>query len=84
MASSDVAEFRKQQAAQETAANLALHGPAMVARHDFMTARAERGAVSILQLIEQGKHEEAQALMMLPDWGVGGEPRMSHFDVKPE
>jgi hypothetical protein len=46
MASSDIAEFRKQQAAQEASANLGLSGPAMVARHDFMTARAERGADS--------------------------------------
>ena len=80
MASSDIAEFRKQQAAQEASANLGLSGPAMVARHDFMTARAERGADTILQLVAQGRHEEAQALMMQPDWGVGEELPMSHFD----
>jgi hypothetical protein len=67
MASSDVAAFRKQQAAQEAAACPGLSGPAMVARHDFMTARAERGADTILHLIAQGRHEETQALMIQPD-----------------
>lgn len=70
MNTSDVARFRKCQAAQETAACLGLTGPAIVSRHDFIEARAERGAMQILQLLAQGRYAEAETQMNLPDWGL--------------
>ncbi|MGH2479838.1 MAG: hypothetical protein ACRDHW_09305 [Ktedonobacteraceae bacterium] len=70
MPASEIAHFREQQARQEEAAHLGLSGPAIVARHDFIEARAERGARRILQLLAQGRHEEAEAQMNLPNWGI--------------
>jgi hypothetical protein len=67
---SDIARFRDQQALEEESARLALTGYAITARHDFITARMQRGAERILQLVEQGKHEEAQALMNSDNWSV--------------
>ncbi|MGH2493602.1 MAG: hypothetical protein ACRDIV_02755 [Ktedonobacteraceae bacterium] len=66
---SEVARFREQQALEEEAARLALSGLAMTARHDFINARMQRGGEHILQLIAQGKHEEAQVLMNSDHWG---------------
>ncbi len=64
MSSSTITQFREQQALQEEAARQGLCGLASgFSRHDFIEARAERGAQLILQLIEQGEHEEAQKLM---------------------
>ena len=68
---SAVARFREQQALEEEAARLALSGFAITARHDFITVRMQRGGERILQLIEEGKHDEAQVLMDSEDWGVG-------------
>ncbi|HKV57659.1 MAG TPA: hypothetical protein VJO32_05235 [Ktedonobacteraceae bacterium] len=65
---SEVARFREQQALEEEAARLALSGLAITARHDFITARMQRGGERILQLIADGKHEEAQALMNSDNW----------------
>jgi hypothetical protein len=67
---SEIARFREQQALEEEAARLALSGYAITARHEFITARMQRGGERILQLIEQGKHEEAQALMNSDNWGA--------------
>ncbi len=65
-------QFRQQQALQEEAARQGLCGLASgFSRHDFIEARAERGAQLILQLIEQGEHEEAQKLMAMNTWGQG-------------
>ena len=55
------------------AADRALHGYAITARHDFIIARAQRGAERILRLVDEGKHEEAQALMNTDNWGVTDE-----------
>lgn len=66
---SDVARFRRQQALEEEAARLALSGYAVTARHDFITARMQRGGERILRLIEQGKHEEAMVLLNSENWG---------------
>ncbi|HEU0001083.1 MAG TPA: hypothetical protein VFQ36_09305 [Ktedonobacteraceae bacterium] len=68
---SEITRFREQQALEEEAARLALSGYAITARHDFINARMQRGGERILRLIEQGKHEEAQALMNSENWGVG-------------
>jgi hypothetical protein len=70
---SDITRFREQQALEEESARLALTGYAITARHDFITARAQRGAEHILRLIDEGKHEEAQALMNTDNWGVKDE-----------
>lgn len=55
------------------AADRALHGYAITARHDFIIARAQRGAERILRLVDEGRHEEAQALMNTDNWGVTDE-----------
>lgn len=83
MTMSEITLFRERQAQEEAAARLGLAGPAIVSRHDFIEARAERGAESILRMIAQGKLEEAAAKMDLPDWGLeGGEGQeMSHFEM---
>jgi hypothetical protein len=67
---SEVARFRRHQALEEEAAQLALHGYAEVARHDRISARMTRGGERILCLIAEGKHEEALALMNQENWGV--------------
>ena len=61
---SEVAAFRQQQAAQEEAARQGLSGLASgYSRHAFIEARMDRAAGHILQLLADGKHEEAMALM---------------------
>ena len=70
MTSSEIARFREEQAQREQAAHRALGGPAMVARHDFIEARATRGAAHILQLVERGQFAEAEAQMNQPGWGM--------------
>ena len=68
--SSEIAEFRQQQAAREEAAKQGLHGLASgIARHTFIEARMERGAAHILWLLEEGKFEEAEELMNTREWG---------------
>ncbi|HLZ80876.1 MAG TPA: hypothetical protein VKP04_04530 [Ktedonobacteraceae bacterium] len=67
---SEVAHFREQQALKEESARLALTGYAITARHDFITARVQRGAERILCLIDEGRHAEAQALMNTENWDV--------------
>lgn len=67
---SEIARFREQQALEEESSRLALTGYAVTARHDFIIARAQRGAERILRLIDEGKHEEAQVLMNTDNWGV--------------
>ncbi len=80
MTISEVARFKEQQAQQEEAARLGLSGPAIVARHDGIEARAER----ILHLLTHGRYEEAEQQMNLLAWGVTGneEQGMSHFDTQ--
>jgi hypothetical protein len=72
---SEVARFREQQALEEEAARLALSGYTITARHDFITARMQRGGERILQLIEEGKHEEAHVLMNSENWGVADDAK---------
>ena len=55
---------------EEEAAQRGLYGLAIVASHELITARMERGAERILQLIEEGKQAEAVALMNTETWGV--------------
>ncbi len=62
MAESEVAKFRREHNLREQAACLGLSGLAAVASHESITKRMEIGAERILQLVKEGKHEEAQAL----------------------
>jgi hypothetical protein len=65
---SEVAYFRQQQALCDEAARLGMSGFAVTATHESITARMQRGAEHILRLIEEGKHEEAQAMLNADDW----------------
>ncbi len=67
---SEIARFREQQALEEEAMRLAISGFAITARHDFIVARMQQGGERILQLIAEGKHDEAQVLMNSENWGV--------------
>jgi hypothetical protein len=67
---SEIARFREQQALEEEAARLAFSGFAITARHDLIIARMQRGGERILQLIAEGKHEEARVLMNSENWGA--------------
>ena len=67
---SAIARFREQQALEEESMRMAFSGLAITARHDFITARMQRGGERILQLIAEGKHEEAHVLMNSENWGV--------------
>ncbi len=70
---SELAQFRQQQAMQEEAARRGLNGLASgFSRHAFIEARMERAAGHILQLLEEGKHEEAEALMATRTLGDPG------------
>ena len=55
---------------EEEAARWGLYGLAVVASHEIITARMERGAERILRLITEGKHDEAVVLMNTETWGV--------------
>jgi hypothetical protein len=72
---SEVAYFRQRQASEEEAARRGLYGLAIVASHELITARMERGAERILRLITEGKHDEAVALMNTESWDVEVEER---------
>jgi hypothetical protein len=67
MTKSEVAAFRQEQHLREQAAHLALSGSARVADHESITARMMLGSDRILQLMEEGKQEEAVRLFN-SDW----------------
>ena len=67
---SEVAQVLRQIDLEQEAADRALHGFAITARHDFINARMQRQGEYLLRLIEAGRHEEAQALMNTDDWGA--------------
>jgi hypothetical protein len=69
---SEVARIMRQIDLELEAAQRGLHGFASTARHDFINARMQRGGERILQLIDEGKHEEAQALMNADNWEIQG------------
>lgn len=70
MATSHVAQFRASQSSQEQSARMGLQGYALITRYDVIMARAQRGAERILQLLEEGKQEQAYALWNMPTWGI--------------
>lgn len=73
--SSEVAHFREQQARQEEATHLGLHGTAITARHDFIEARMGRQGTRLLRLLNEGRHDEVERLLDLPDWGTEEETK---------
>ena len=71
---SEVASLMRRIDLEREAAQQGLTGLAYgTARHDFITARMERGAERILQLVQEGKYVEAIALMETENWGIDGE-----------
>lgn len=78
MSKSQIALFRERQALEEAAAQRGCSGLAQVARHDFINARATRGAQRILGLFKQGQHAQAIALMEHPQWGEPEEIAEEH------
>lgn len=62
---SDIAQFRQQQVLLDEATQRGLSGLASgTARHNTIIARMEQDARRVLTLVEQGKLEEAKALML--------------------
>ncbi len=77
MAESEVASLMQRIDLEREAAQQGLTGLAYgTARHDFITARMERGAERILLLIHEGKLAEAIALMETETWSVDGEEEL--------
>jgi hypothetical protein len=68
---SEVARAIHQIDLEQEAAKRLEHGYAITARHDFINARMQRNGERILQLIDEGRHEEAQALMNTENWDIG-------------
>ncbi len=67
---SEVARLMHRIDLEREAAQQGLTGLAYgTARHAFITARMERGAERILQLVQEGKYAEAIALMATETWG---------------
>ncbi len=74
---SEVASLMQRIDLEREAAQQGLTGLAYgTARHDFITARMERGAERILRLIQEGKLAEAIALMETETWSVDGEEEL--------
>lgn len=70
MTGSEIARFRQEQTLREQAAHQGLNGFAIVASHELIIARMERGAERLLQLMREGRHNEVITLMELPTWGL--------------
>jgi len=81
MAESEVAQFRQEQVLQEQAAQQGLHGLAVVANHESITARMEQGAEHLLKLLEEGKYREVAILMETPAWGLEGNVSPCHTTI---
>ena len=67
---SEIRRLMRQITVESDAAQQGLTGLAIVASHELITARMERGAERILQLLQVGKQEEALALMSTETWGL--------------
>ncbi len=77
MPQNEIVRLREQIQLGQEAAERGLHGLAEgTTRHAFLEARAARGADAIFQLMQEGKHAEAIALMETPDWGERAEKDM--------
>lgn len=67
---SEIAHFRQDNALQEQAAQWGLSGTAIVAKHQAIMARMRPAAERIARLLDEGKVDEALALMNKPMWGA--------------
>ena len=72
---SEVARLMRQIDLEQEAAGRGMYGSAITTRHDFINSRMQRSGERILQLIDEGKHEEAQALMNTDNWGIDGKQK---------
>lgn len=77
---SEVARAMRQIDLEREAGAQGMYGFTITARHDFINARMQRNGERILQLIEEGKHEEAQALMNTDNWGRGEKQKTKKRD----
>ena len=68
---SEVAKFIQQTTKEHEAAQQGLSGLARVATHESINSRMKMSAEYILELIQAGKHEEAQALLYTETWSAG-------------
>ncbi|MBV9688885.1 MAG: hypothetical protein JO202_04155 [Ktedonobacteraceae bacterium] len=67
---SEIARFREQQALEDQAAWLGLHGLAWgTARHDSILKHVRQGTERILRLLDQDKYQDVQRLMTTDPWG---------------
>lgn len=69
---SEMARLIRQIDLEREAAERGMYGFASTARHDFINARMQRNGERILQLIDEGKHEEAQAVLNADNWSTDG------------
>ena len=67
---SEVARFIQQTTREHEAAQQGLSGLAHVASHESINSRMKMNAEYILDLIQAGKHKEAEALLYTDTWGV--------------
>jgi ribosomal protein S3AE len=65
---SEIAKLMQQITRENEAAQQGLAGLARVASHESINARMQRSAERILDLIQAGKHEEAEALLYSEKW----------------
>jgi hypothetical protein len=70
---SEIANFRQKQALEEHSAKRGMNEYAAVAQHVTIEQRLQQGAERMLQLVEEGRHEEAIHLMSSPTWGMEGD-----------
>ena len=75
---SEVAHAIRQIDLERGAAERALHGFAITARHDFINARVQCQGEYLLRLIDEGRHQEALALMNTDDWGAERQQQTKH------
>jgi len=70
---SEVAQLMQRIELEHQAARQALTGLALgISKHEFITARMQRNAERLLKLIQEGKHQEVEAIMNHPNWDEKG------------
>jgi hypothetical protein len=65
---SEIAQVRQENRLREETAKRGLNAYAIVSPHDTITARMDNGALLLLELTEQGRHEEAAKIMDTGNW----------------
>ncbi|HZS76498.1 MAG TPA: hypothetical protein VFA41_07775 [Ktedonobacteraceae bacterium] len=70
---SEIAQLRQRIELEHQAAQRGLTGLALgTSKHEFITARMQRSAERLLKLIQEGKHQEVEAIMNHPNWDEKG------------